>query len=276
MDPKRWINVTAPPWPSSPLSPTPSDRQATAREHLDQPGDDRLQQRLQFVVCGRTGFDEYRHTIAAAPVHRVQHQAVGWHQRSNRFLRITKPLIFIGSVTDELRQSGTCGLIGLGEETLSVLLHQAVQRGLLGSVALVADRGAIAMRPPGVASVGLHALGMGNLGWCSFSGRAGRCIRLWGITYSHRHCNGPAAAQYLARQRRRRPCGSGHCAMASPARSIHRSGTAISTSAQSRRPTKRAENAYPRPRDRRLSRKTRAAEGKPLGATNRGSGCQHC
>ena len=202
MDPKRWINVTAPPWPSSPLSPTPSDRQATAREHLDQPGDDRLQQRLQFVVCGRTGFDEYRHTIAAAPVHRVQHQAVGWHQRSNRFLRITKPLIFIGSVTDELRQSGTCGLIGLGEETLSVLLHQAVQRGLLGSVALVADRGAIAMRPPGVVSVGLHALGMGNLGWCSFSGRAGRCIRLWGITYSHRHCNGPAAAQYLARQRR--------------------------------------------------------------------------
>jgi hypothetical protein len=28
------------------------------------------------------------------------------------------------------------------------------------------------MRPPGVVSVGLHALGMENLGWCSFSGRA--------------------------------------------------------------------------------------------------------
>jgi hypothetical protein len=83
-------------------------------------------------------------------------------------------------VTDELRQPGTCGLFGLGEETLSMLLHQPVQRGLLGPVALVVDRGAIAMRPPGVVSVGLHALGMGNLGWCSFSGRAGQRIRLWG------------------------------------------------------------------------------------------------
>jgi hypothetical protein len=46
-------------------------------------------------------------------------------------------------------------------------------------VALVVDRGAIAMRPPGVVSVGLHALGMENLGWCSFSGRAGQCILLW-------------------------------------------------------------------------------------------------
>jgi hypothetical protein len=62
-------------------------------------------------------------------------------------------------VTDELRQPGTCGLFGLGEETLSMLLHQAVQRGLLGPVARVVDRGAIAMRPPGVVSVGLHALG---------------------------------------------------------------------------------------------------------------------
>ena len=35
-------------------------------------------------------------------------------------------------VTDELRQPGTCGLFGLGEETLSMLLHKAVQRGLLG------------------------------------------------------------------------------------------------------------------------------------------------
>jgi hypothetical protein len=35
-------------------------------------------------------------------------------------------------VTDELRQPGTCGLFGLGEETLGMLLHQAVQRGLLG------------------------------------------------------------------------------------------------------------------------------------------------
>jgi hypothetical protein len=35
-------------------------------------------------------------------------------------------------VTNELRQPGTCGLFGLGEETLGMLLHQAVQRGLLG------------------------------------------------------------------------------------------------------------------------------------------------
>ena len=55
--------------------------------------------------------------------------------------------------------------------------------------------------------------------------------------------------------------------MASPARSIHRSGTALSTPAQSRRLIKKTENAYPRPRDRRLSRKTRAAVGKPPGST---------
>ena len=83
-------------------------------------------------------------------------------------------------VFDELRQVGAGGLFGLDEETLGILVHQAVQRGLLGPVALVVDRGAIAMRPPGLVSVGLHALGMGNMGWCSFSGRAGQCIRLWG------------------------------------------------------------------------------------------------
>ena len=38
---------------------------------------------------------------------------------------------------------------------------------------------------------------------------------------------------YLARERRRRPCGSGHCAMASPARSIQPSGTALYTAARS-------------------------------------------
>ena len=81
-------------------------------------------------------------------------------------------------VTDELRQPGTCGLFGLGEERRGMLLHQAVQGGLLGSVARVVDRGAIAMRPRGLVSVGLHSPGMGNLGWCSFSGRAGLRIRL--------------------------------------------------------------------------------------------------
>jgi len=156
-------------------------------------------------------------------------------------------------VTDELRQPGTCGLFGLGEETLSMLLHQPVQRGLLGPVALVVDRGAIAMRPPGLVSgVDLHTLGMGNLGWCSFSGRAGQRIRLWGISYSRRHGDGPVAARHLARERRRWPCGSNYCAMASTARSIHRSGSALSTRAQSRRLIKKTESAYPRPRNRRL------------------------
>ena len=32
--------------------------------------------RVQFVVAGRTGLDEHRHAIGAAPVHPVQHQAV--------------------------------------------------------------------------------------------------------------------------------------------------------------------------------------------------------
>jgi hypothetical protein len=95
-----------------------------------------------------------------------------------------------------LRQPGTSGLCGLGEETLGMLLHQAVQRGLLGAVALVVDRGAIAMRPRGLVSVGLHALGMGNLGCCSFSGRAGQRIRLWGDHLPHaprrRACSGAA------------------------------------------------------------------------------------
>ncbi len=83
-------------------------------------------------------------------------------------------------VFDKLRQIGAGSVFGLCEESRSVLLHQAVQRGLLGSVARVVDRGDIAMRPPGLVSVGLHALGMENLGWCSFSRRAGQRIRLLG------------------------------------------------------------------------------------------------
>jgi hypothetical protein len=83
-------------------------------------------------------------------------------------------------VLDELRQVGSGSVFGVGEESRCVLLHQAVQRGLLGSVARAVDRGAIAMRPPGLVSVGLHALGMESLGWCSFSGRAGLRMRLWG------------------------------------------------------------------------------------------------
>ena len=42
-----------------------------AREHLHQPGDDRVQQRVQFVVAGRPGCDEHRHAMGAAPQGRL-------------------------------------------------------------------------------------------------------------------------------------------------------------------------------------------------------------
>ena len=45
-----------------------------------------------------------------------------------------------------------------------MLLHQAVQRGLLGAVALVVDRGAT-LRPAGLPHRGLHALLISRL-WC--------------------------------------------------------------------------------------------------------------
>jgi len=175
-------------------------------------------------------------------------------------------------VLDELRQVSAGSVFGLGEESRGVLLHQAVQRGLLGAVALVVDRGAIAMRPPGLVSgVGLHALGIWNLGWCSFSGRAGQCIRL-------------CEDHHLPSPRQRPSSGAVPCpaapapghAVAALARWRPRHdlsidpGRRLSTPAQSRRPTKKAENAYPRPRDRRLSRKTRAAVGKPPGSTTPG------
>ena len=72
-------------------------------------------------------------------------------------------------VFDELRQSSANGRLSLSEEALGVLLHQAVQRGLLRAVARVVDRDAIAIRPAGLAGVGLHVMGTGSLGWCSFS-----------------------------------------------------------------------------------------------------------
>jgi len=72
-------------------------------------------------------------------------------------------------VFDELRQASTSGRLSLSEEALDVLLHQSVQRSLLGSVALVEHRGAIAMRPAGRAGVGLP-------GWTR---------RVWGGAASH-------------------------------------------------------------------------------------------
>ena len=83
-------------------------------------------------------------------------------------------------VLDELRQAGA-GLLGLGEEGLSVLLHQAVQRGLLGTVALVLDRRAI-RRPVGLPTDGLHALLTSRLWWFTVSdGAAPRHRTEWGL-----------------------------------------------------------------------------------------------
>ena len=62
-------------------------------------------------------------------------------------------------VFDELRQPGPGCRLGLLEEGGGVLLHQAVQRRLLGAVALVVDRGAV-WRPTcrlGLPANGLHA-----------------------------------------------------------------------------------------------------------------------
>jgi len=74
-----------------------------------------------------------------------------------------------------------------------VLLHQAVKRSLLRSVALVVDRGAIAVRPAGLAGVGLHVMGTGSLGWRSFSRRALQRIRYRGDIHAQCHSGDPEA-----------------------------------------------------------------------------------
>ena len=79
--------------------------------------------------------------------------------RQNSAFEVRVELVF-----DELRQASASGRLSLSEEALGVLQHQAVQRSLLGAVALVVDRGAIAMRPAGRAGVGLHVMGTGCLG----------------------------------------------------------------------------------------------------------------
>ena len=65
-------------------------------------------------------------------------------------------------VFDELRQIGAGGGFGLGEEGRGVLLHQAVQGGLLGAVALVVDRGTIWRQ--GWSTGGLRAFLTSSLG----------------------------------------------------------------------------------------------------------------
>ena len=63
----------------------------------------------------------------------------------------------VGLALDELRQAGAGGGVDLRKEALGVLLNQAVQRGLLGAVALVVNRGTT-LRPVGLTTDGSHAL----------------------------------------------------------------------------------------------------------------------
>ena len=46
-------------------------------------------------------------------------------------------------VLEELPQAGVCGGLDCGEEGRGVLLHQLVQLGPLGAVALVVERGTV-------------------------------------------------------------------------------------------------------------------------------------
>ena len=59
-------------------------------------------------------------------------------------------------VFDEARQRRAGTGLGVRDEAGRVLLHQAVQRGLLRAVALVVDRGAI-RHPLTLQASGLHA-----------------------------------------------------------------------------------------------------------------------
>lgn len=58
-------------------------------------------------------------------------------------------------VLDEPRQFGAGAGLGVGDEAGRMLLHQAVQRGLLGAVAFVVQRGAT-RRPLGLLRRGVH------------------------------------------------------------------------------------------------------------------------
>ena len=58
-------------------------------------------------------------------------------------------------VPDELAQFGAGAGLGMGDEAGCVLPHQAIERGLLGAVALVVGRGANG-RPMWLPTVVLH------------------------------------------------------------------------------------------------------------------------
>ena len=60
-------------------------------------------------------------------------------------------------VFDELRQAGAGSVFSLSDEGRSVLLNQAVQRGLFRAVALVVVDWSAIRRPLGLPADGLHA-----------------------------------------------------------------------------------------------------------------------
>ena len=100
-----------------------------------------VQHRLHPLVARRGHFEESRHTVFAAPVHAVQHQAV-------------QVDVQVGGRAEALneRDRAAVGLVGLETD----LHHQAVQRGLVRAVAIVVDPGTIRLQL-GLLASGLHA-----------------------------------------------------------------------------------------------------------------------
>jgi hypothetical protein len=274
------------------------DQHAPAREHLHQPGDDRVQQRVQFVVGGRTGFDEHRHAFGAAPVHPVQHQAM---QVDVEVGRRPKTL--------DQRDGAAVGFVGLEpslaeqmarDHAVHHLQHGRHQLGLCGQQQAQRDRQRqhpLAHRHTGDDVVhqvrrGLrHAPGTARGAKARALAAEGQQLVVAAVAAAQAQ---EAVGQDAAFQEgvelvldELRQVGAGsvfglgeegrgvllHQAvqrglLRAVALVVDRGAiTALSTPAQSRRLIKKTENAYPRPRDRRLSRKTRAAVGKPPGST---------
>ena len=112
-----------------------------------------MQHRLQRFV-GRLGlFDELRRHDNAAPVHAAQDQAVNVNVQVGGRAKALNQSDF-AAVGFVRRAAGSAEKAPTGSR--GVLLHQAVQRGLLRAAALVVDRGAI-RRPLELLHRGLHA-----------------------------------------------------------------------------------------------------------------------
>ena len=124
-----------------------------AHRHMGDDVVDQVGRRLRHAPCAARGAkaaplategDEL--VVAAVPAAQPQ-EAVGQDAALQKSVEL---------VLDELRQVGPGGGFGLGEEGRGVLLHQAVQRGLLGAVALVVNGGTL--RYQGGSTGSLHAL----------------------------------------------------------------------------------------------------------------------